>query len=143
MDTRADAEIIVDVALENASDRSLFEEGYRDETEIRQLTVKAVVDTGVAMLVLPQDIVSGLGIRTRGVESVSGRRNHREDRPVAGGLTLRIGDRAMTTDCVIGPSGSETRIGRIILQVLDLKPDCAGQALSVRPESPDRPLLRM
>ena len=136
-------EVVADVALENASDRSLFEEGYRDEAEIRHLTIKAVVDTGAAMLVLPQDLVTDLGIRTRGTVTVSYADDRREDRPVAGGLNVRIGNRGMTTDCIVGPPQTEALVGQIVLEALDLVVDCGTRTVCPRPESPDRPLLRL
>ena len=136
-------EVVADVALENASDRSLFEEGYRDEAEIRHLTIKAVVDTGAAMLVLPQDLVTDLGVRTRGTVTVSYADDRREDRPVAGGLNVRIGNRGMTTDCIVGPPQTEALVGQIVLEALDLVVDCGTRTVSPRPESPDRPLLKL
>ena len=134
---------VAEVALENASDRSLFEEGYRDEAEIRRLTVKAVVDTGAAMLVLPQDVVADLGIRMRRTVTVSYADDRRENRPVAGGLNVRIGDRAMMTECIVGPPQTEALVGQIVLEALDLVVDCAARTVSPRPESPDRPLLKL
>lgn len=54
-------EIIVDVGLENASDRSPFEAGHLPETDIRRTRVRAVADTGAVMLALPEDVVERLG----------------------------------------------------------------------------------
>ena len=62
---------------------------------------------------------------------------------MAGGLTVRIGDRAMTTDCIVGPPMSEPLVGQIVLEAFDLIADCATQTLHPRPESPDRPLLKV
>ena len=136
-------EIVVDVELENVVDRGLYARGHGDEADIRRRTVKAVVDTGAAMLVLPQDVVSALGLATERTVGVTYANNETEIRPVAGGLTVRIGDRAMTTDCIVGPPMSEPLVGQIVLEALDLIADCATQTLNPRPESPDRPLLKV
>ena len=66
-----------------------------------------------------------------------------EERPVAGPLTIRIGNRFMSTDCVVGPPLSEPLIGQIVLEALDLIADCTNRTLSPRPESPDYPLLKL
>ena len=95
------------------------------------------------MLVLPQDLVSALGLATERTVGVTHANNQTEVRPVAGGLTVRIGDRAMTTDCIVGPPMSEPLVGQIVLEALDLIADCATQTLTPRPESPDRPLLKV
>lgn len=136
-------EIVVDLGVENVLDRGLFEAGHRDEADIRQFTVKAVVDTGAAMLVLPEDLVVGLGLDTHRAVTVSYADNRREERPVAETVRVRIGDRTMTTDCIVGPPASEPLIGQIVLERLDLIADCATQTLTTRPESPDRPLLKI
>ena len=54
----------------------------------------------------------------------------------------RIGNRFMSTDCVVGPPLSEPLIGQIILEALDLIADCTNRTLTPRPESPDYPLLK-
>lgn len=136
-------EIVVDIGVENALDRGLVEAGFWDEADIRQRTVKAVVDAGAAMLVLPEELVAGLGLRTRRIVTVAYADNRREDRPVAGALTVRIGDREMNADCVVGPAASEPLVGQIVLEGLDLIADCATQSLTTRPDSPDRPLLKI
>ena len=49
----------------------------------------------------------------------------------------------MTTDCIVGPPMSEPLVGQIVLEALDLIADWATQTLTPRPESPDRPLLKV
>ena len=66
-----------------------------------------------------------------------------EERPVAGPLTIRIGNRFMSTDCIVGPPLSEPLIGQIVLEALDLIADCTNRTLTPRPESPDYPLLKL
>jgi hypothetical protein len=110
--------IRADVTVENTSDRLAFERGLGAESDIRGATVDAVVDTKVATLALPQDVVDHLVLRRQGAARV--RRFGLEVRPLAGPLTLRIGDRWMTADCIVGPPGSEPVIGLTVLTYLDL-----------------------
>ena len=58
-------EIVASMALENAGDREVVKRGLRDESTVRQTTVAGVVDTGAVMLVLPEDVVDSLGLRTQ------------------------------------------------------------------------------
>ena len=67
----------------------------------------------------------------------------KEERPVAGAVTIKIGKRFMNTDCIVGPPLSEALIGQVIMEELDLIPDCQKQTLSPRPESPIYPSLNM
>ena len=126
-------EITVNVTLENPIDRGVFERGDGEESAIRRSSLDAIVDTGAVMLVLPQNVVERLGLEIR---QQAGRR-------LAGPLTIRIGNRFMSTDCVVGPPLSEPLVGQIVLEALDLIADCTNRTLTPRPESPDYPLLKL
>ena len=136
-------EIVASMKLENTEDRGVVRRGLSDESTIRRATVDGVVDTGAVMLVLPEDVVGRLGLRTRGKVVVTYADERRELRPVAGPVTVHIGDRGMNADCIVGPPLSEPLIGQVVLESLDLVADCANRTLGPRPESPDYPLLKL
>ena len=136
-------EIVAPMELENAEDRGVVRRGLRDESTIRRATVNGVVDTGAVMLMLPEDVVNRLGLETRSEAAVTYATEHRETRQVAGPVTVQIRGRLTNTDCIVGPPSSKPLIGQIVLNALDLVPDCGNQTLGPRPESPDRPLLKM
>ena len=62
---------------------------------------------------------------------------------VAGPVSIQIGDRRMLTECIVVPEGAEALVGQVVMGMLDLIPDPVNQTLGPRPESPDRPLLRV
>ena len=136
-------EIAVETELENPLDRGQFERGLGRESDIRRTTVNAVVDTGAVMLMLPQNVVERLGLNVRRTVIVTYADERREERPVAGPVTVRLCNRFMSIDCVVGPPLSEPLIGQVVLESLDLIADCRNQTLSPRPESPDYPLLKL
>ena len=136
-------EITVNVTLENTGDRYLFALGNAKEADIRRTRIDATVDTGAVMLVLPQNVVERLGLQILRTVVVSYADERKEERPVAGPLTIHIGNRFMSTDCIVGPPLSEALIGQIILEALDLLADCTKRTLTPRPESPDYPLLKL
>lgn len=136
-------EIVVEIELENVHDRALAEGGHLDESEVRGARIRAVADTGAMMLALPEDVVDDLGLPEVGSISARYADGRSEPLPVAGPLTIRIGDRSTVTDCLIVPSGADALIGQIVLERLDLIADCTRQTLSPRPESPDLPLVRL
>ena len=133
-------EISVDFELENPVDREIFERGVGEESGVRRTRVQGIVDTGAMMLVLPGNIVERLGLRIQETVVVTYADNRKEERPVAGPVTVRIGDRSTRTDCVVGPPSGEVLIGQIILEALDLIADCTNRTLT--PRMPDYPLLR-
>ena len=136
-------EISALVELENTVDRGVAARGLLDESAIRRTTVEGVVDTGAVMLVLPENVVSRLGLETQRKVVVSYADERKETRPVAGPVTIHIGNRFMITDCVVGPPLSEPLIGQIVLAALDLVADCTNRTVTPRPESPDSPLLKL
>ena len=136
-------EILVDIELENPGDRRLFEEGYRREKDVRRTTVQAVADTGAVMLALAEDTVDRLGVKVVGSAAFTYADGQQHERPIAGPLTVRIGDRWTSTNCVVVPTGADALVGQVVMETLDLVADCVRQTLGPRPESPDRPLLRL
>ncbi len=136
-------EIKVKIELENFVDRYKFIEKELDENKIRKYQTQAVVDTGSVMLMLPQDVVENLGLKMLRRVVVTYADERKEERSVAGTVTIKIGDRFMNTDCIVGPPLCEALIGQIVLEELDLIPDCQNQTLSPRPESPIYPSLKM
>ena len=136
-------QIVVDVGLENSGDRELAKAGYLRETEVRRTTVKAVADTGAVMLALPEDVVERLGVEVVGSVACNHADGRQGERPVAGALTVHIGDRWMPVNCVVVPAGADALVGQVVMEQLDLVADCVTRTLGPRPESPDRPLLRL
>ena len=136
-------EIVASMELENAGDREVVSLGLRDESTVRRTTVDGVVDTGAVMLVLPEDVVDRLGLRTQREVVVAYANDYTETRPVAGPVTVQIGNRFMNADCIVGPPSSDPLIGQIVLEALDLVADCGNRTLAPRPESPDIPLLKL
>lgn len=136
-------EIKVRIELENFGDRFLYKKNKIMENDIRIYCLDAVIDTGAVMLTLPQDAVEKLGLEILRKVVVVYADERKEERDVAGTVTVKIGDRFMNTDCIVGPPLSEALVGQIILEELDLIPDCQKQTLSPRPESPVYPLLKM
>jgi predicted aspartyl protease len=136
-------EIKVKIELENYIDRVLAEDKKLKKSEVRKWKMDAIVDTGAVMLMLPQDVVEKLGLRTIRTAVVSYADERREERNIAGGLFFRIGDRDTVTTCIIGPPNCEALIGQIIMEELDLIPDPLRRTIGPRPESPIYASLKM
>lgn len=137
------AEVKETIRLTNFMDKFLFQEGKLKKDEVRTLAVEALVDTGSTMLVLPQEVVEKLGLRKSRKVIVSYSDERKEERDVAGVVTVSIGDREANIDCIIGPPNSEPLIGHIVLEELDLVVNSRQRRLRPRPESPFLPLLKL
>ena len=136
-------EIVVSVELENPVDRGLFDRGQVHEADVRRATIEAIADTGAMISMLPQNVVERLGIAIFRTVVVTYADERTEDRPVAGPVTMKIGNRSMNTDCVVGPPHSQALVGQIVMEGMDLIADCTKRTLTPRPESPEYPQLRL
>jgi predicted aspartyl protease len=136
-------EVRVEVELENYVDRELARRGQLPANEIRSQRIQILADTGAVMLVLPQDLVEALGLPEVDRAVVTYTDNRKEERPIAGGVTVRVGNRSALGECVVGPPNSEALLGQIQLERMDLLVDCGQQKLVPRPESPYLPLLNL
>ena len=136
-------EIVVEIELENVEDRGLARAGQLRDADIRRAAIPAVADTGAIMLALPEDVVSRLGLELVSSVSATYADGRRDELPVAGPLIVRIGDRWMSTECVVLPRGTDALVGQLVMERLDLVADCVARTLHPRPESPDRPLMRL
>jgi clan AA aspartic protease len=136
-------EVKVPVELENYDDRAVASRGFLSEDQVRSQRVEVVVDGGAVMLVLPQDLVEALGLRTLRKVIVTYADERKEEREVAGVVSVAVAGRKVETNCVVGPPGSEPLLGQIVLEEADLLIDCANQRLMPRPDSPYLPTLKL
>lgn len=131
--------VVID--LENTIDAGVAERGLMPADKVRRHSVRALVDTGAVMLVLPQDLVEHLGLERRGRSVVTFADERKTDWDTAGPVTVRVGSRSGTFDCVVAPPTTEPLFGQLQLERLDLIVDSLHRTLGVRPESPIYPLF--
>lgn len=136
-------EVTVMVEVANAADEAIVAGNLVPGYQTRSERISMVVDTGAVMVVLPQDLVERLGLRVLRKAVVTYADERRDERPVAGPLTVRIEDRATTVDCIVGPPTSEPLLGQIPLEAMDLMVDCTRRKLVPHPESPYLPMLKL
>ena len=136
-------EVRAKIRLENRDDRTLFEAGRIPEQAVRVREIEAVVDTGAVLLLLPQDLVDFLGLKVIDRVIVQLANDQKIELDLAGAITLTAAGRSMVTDCLVGPPGCEALVGQIVLERLDLIVDARQRTLTVRPESPFHPTLKL
>ena len=136
-------EIVVEIELRNGVDHTMAGDGVLAESEVRRAQVSAIVDTGALMLALPEDVVDRLGVRAVSSGTFTYADGRRGELPIAGPLTVHIGDRWTFARCVVTPPDTDALIGQLVMEELDLVADCRNRTLGPRPESPDMPVLRL
>ena len=123
----------VELQVENGADQVRVEHGELEQGDVRRATVEATADTSATLLTLPQELVRALGLRERADGSVP---QWPWPGTLAGPVTVRIGARHTTLDCVVGPPRSRPLVGSTVLRLMDLVADEATG--TVRPRGPER-----
>jgi predicted aspartyl protease len=132
-----DAEII------NEHDQSDARAGKLPADKVRKVQLKALVDTGTTLLVLPEELIKALGLEfQRTVQSrMADGKLHK--RTIWGPVKLRVHRREAIVEVMAAPPGVPALIGQIPLEGLDLLVDSRRQCLVPNPESPDPEMALM
>jgi len=136
-------EIQAQIKLENFVDRSLVRNNKLSTNAVRLHQMDALVDTGAVFLMLPQDVVEKLGLELLRKVVVTYADERKEERYLAGAVSIEVCGRQMVTECIVGPPLGEALVGQIVMEALDLIADCQRRTLTPRPESPIYPSLKM
>ena len=131
----------VEFEVANNDDLALARRGVLPPDQVRRETLRGVVDSGAAMLVLPQAVVKRLGLALGDrikVRCADGRRARRRK---AEGAYVELLGRHDTFTAIIGPKRETALLGAIVLEALELLVDC--QNNRVVPRDPSGPIYEI
>jgi len=114
----------VEFEVANGDDLALVRRGLLQPEQVRRQTVRGLVDSGAAKLVLPQAVVKQLGLplgdRIK-VHYADGRTAQRRE---AKGASVQLLGRQDTFSAIVEPRRQTALIGAIVLEDLDLLVEC-------------------
>jgi hypothetical protein len=128
--------IAVDFVLANNRDVVQAQPGDMIPGSVPHITLRGIVDTGAARLVLPQKAIEALDLELSGEVGVRYADNRRATRPRATNVWLQLCGRDGVFSATVEPDREDALIGAIVLEELDLIVDCATE--TVHPRDPDR-----
>jgi predicted aspartyl protease len=118
-------EVRTEITLVNVREASKAADGLIPESEVRRLTVNAVVDTSATSLIINEEIREKLGLRVEETDEVTG-----DLRSLAGGIkspcrvteTVKIywKNRRATCEAVVIPDEEDVLLGALPLETMDL-----------------------
>jgi predicted aspartyl protease len=120
-------EVVEKVTLVNVRDAAYARGGYIKESEVRKVTVDAVIDTGAGPLVISEALRQKLGLEIEKDTSVNAQANAcdaggvKQKCTVAEAVDVRWKDRYTMSRPTVLPSGDETLLGVIPLEDMDLR----------------------
>ncbi|MBV9385922.1 MAG: retroviral-like aspartic protease family protein [Chroococcidiopsidaceae cyanobacterium CP_BM_ER_R8_30] len=128
----------VNVKLTNAIDEALVSRGLLAPHLLRECEIQALVDTGALTLVVPPAIAEQLGLRIRGQQVARYANGFEEPIGVTEPVIVVCEGRQTSVEALV--VGDEVLIGQVVLELLDLLPDCKNQRLIPNPANPDYPV---
>lgn len=125
------------IELVNAGDAEVYRRGYIGEDEIRQITVKAMVDTGSIMLCINESLQQYLNLPFRSKRRSQLANGLILDLDVVGPVIVRYLDRECSTNAILLPDDQEPLLGAIPMEEMDLYVNPSrNELLPVHPEGP-------
>jgi clan AA aspartic protease len=115
-----------EITLKNVKDKMKAEEGYIKESEIRQTTLQAVVDTGAKTLVINEQLRQELGLGVVGESRATLADNTKRRIKIAEPVEVRWKNRSMTCQPWVVSDG-RILLGAIPLEDMDLMVDPKNQ----------------
>jgi len=113
-------EVMEKITLVNVRDAGDLRGGFIKESEVRQITVDAVVDTGAGPLVITEAMRQRLGLEIERDESVFLAGDVPQKCAVAELVDIHWKDRYTSSRPIVLPTGHETLLGVIPLEDMDL-----------------------
>jgi predicted aspartyl protease len=113
-------EVIEKITLVNARDAGNARSGFIKETDVRQVTVNAVIDTGAGPLVITDAVRQRLGLEIERESSVFLAGKVPQKCAKAELVDIHWKDRYTASRPIVLPGGDETLLGVIPLEDMDL-----------------------
>lgn len=130
-----------EIELSNAMDRALFRRNQIAEKDIRKISVKALVDSGAYMMVIPDKVRLQLGLEIIGYEFTEFANGQQEKVAIAEPIEVHFENRKATVDVLV--VGNEVLLGAIPMEAMDVLINPRLQKLTVNPEHPTTPVFRI
>jgi clan AA aspartic protease len=112
--------VYTEITLKNAIDAGKAREGLINESEVRQVRVNAMADSGAGTLVINETIFQKLGLAIKRIGEVTVAGGGREPCKITEPVSVRWKDRETDCNAVVLPGEAETLLGAIPLEGLDL-----------------------
>jgi clan AA aspartic protease len=102
-----------EIELVNSDDLGAVKRGFIQASEVRQVKVSALVDSGAIMMSIPQSISQQLGLRILGDSDVELGDGSVVQLDIAGPLEVRFQNRRTTVEVLVTPQETEVLLGSI------------------------------
>ncbi len=128
-----------EIKLINAGDLEVARRGFMNREEVRRMTVNALVDSDVYMMVVPEHVRLQLGLETVEYSEAEYASGAMESVPVVGPIVIKFANRRTVADAMV--LGNQVLLGSIPMGAMDVVIHPRTQTLMVDPENPTMPKM--
>ena len=135
--------IYADILLQNSTDVEMQRRGILPKEEVRQMKVKALVDTGALTLTINDKIAQQLDLAVKDqvvIELADGTRGKSD---LVGPVDVRFDNRLTTCLALVLPDATEVLLGAIPMEGMDVVIDPRLEQLTVHPDRPFTALMKV
>ena len=113
-------QVYADITLKNSIDVALADRGMIEDREIREIAVRALVDTGAMTIVINEEIREKLGLKVKGLKEVKLANDSRDVAKVTGPVDIIWKDRETCCQALVVSGWGDVLLGAIPLEDMDL-----------------------
>ena len=135
--------IYADITLQNAGDQEMLRRGFMPEEKVRQMNVKALVDTGALTLTINDKIAEQLDLAVQDRVVVELADGTRDKANLVGPVTVRFDNRITVCTALVLPDATEVLLGAIPMEGMDVVIDPRLEQLTVHPDRPYTALMKV
>jgi len=135
--------IYADIILQNSGDLEMLRRALLPEEEVRQMNVKALVDTGAISLTINDKIAKQLDLAVQDqvvIELADGTRGKAD---LVGPVHIRFQNRITSCLALVLPDANEVLLGAIPMEGMDVVIDPKLEQLTVHPDRPYTALMKV
>jgi clan AA aspartic protease len=121
--------VYTEILLKNATDMGNVQRGYMAEKDVRQCTVRALVDTGAGPLVINEAVRQQLGLAIKGLRGAYLADGVRQACRVTEPVEIHWKNRETACPALLLPGAEEVLLGAIPLEDMDLVVDPSAREL--------------
>jgi clan AA aspartic protease len=128
--------VYAEIELTSVDDMVLHRRGFIDESEIKQITVDALVDSDAYMLTINDDVRNQLDLPLIEKQFATLTNETQVEVEVVGPVDVRFENRSTTCRAIVLPTSSEVLLGAIPMEDMDVLIHPKEAKLVVNPKHP-------
>lgn len=128
--------VYAEMEVTSVKDLMLVEEGYLEQSKIRNTIVRFVVDSGADYLCINEHIKNQLDLTVHEERSFELADGTEMTFQIAGPVRIRFANRQTICNAVVLPGNADPLLGAIPMEDLDVVIHPRSQTLTVNPENP-------